>query len=92
MVFGANFAIKRDIIEKMGGFDTSIEFYGEDTNIARRASTFGKVKFKMSFFLYTSGRRLTSQGFLKTGFIYIMNYFWIIFKNKPKTNDYKDFR
>ncbi len=45
MLTGGNFAIKKDILEKMNGFDTSISFYGEDTNIGRRAHMFGKVVF-----------------------------------------------
>ena len=49
MTLGANFAIKKDVVSKMGEFDTSIEFYGEDVNIARRAHQFGKVKFKRDF-------------------------------------------
>ena len=31
----------------VGGFDTAIAFYGEDTNIARRLYASGKVKFLM---------------------------------------------
>ena len=92
MTLGANFAIKKDVVDKMGGFDTSIEFYGEDTNIARRAHQFGKVKFKMDFFIYTSGRRARDQGFYKTGFIYMVNFISEALAHKPITNKYKDFR
>ena len=92
MIMGSNFVIRKDILEKIGGFDTSIEFYGEDTNIARRASRLGKVKFKMNFNIFMSGRRLKSQGFYKTGFIYIINYLSEIFIHKPITLNYKDFR
>ena len=92
MVTGANFAIRRDVIEKMGGFDTTIEFYGEDTNVARRASKYGKVKFKPSFTMYLSGRRLNQQGIYKTAFIYMANYLSEVFLKKPSTKEYKDFR
>ncbi len=92
MVTGANFAIKRDVLEKMGGFDTSIEFYGEDTNLARRSHEYGKVKFSPSFWIYSSGRRLNSQGMYKTAIIYILNYFSEVFFKKPNTQEYKDFR
>ena len=48
---GAGVAVRRSMIEKIGGFDTNIEFYGEDTNIARRMAKVGKVKFTREFFI-----------------------------------------
>ena len=45
MVQGGNFVLRRDGLEKIGGFNTAISFYGEDTDIARRMSRVGKVKF-----------------------------------------------
>ena len=92
MVQGAGFAVKRDTLSEMGGFDTSIEFYGEDTNIARRASVFGKVKFKPSLQMYASARRFKDQGLYKTTIIYMINYCSEVFIRKPVTEKYKDFR
>lgn len=92
MVTGSNFAIRRRVLDKMNGFDTSITFYGEDTNIARRASKFGKVKFKPSFVMYTSGRRLSRQGVFKTGLIYIANFLSEALLKRPVSKEYKDFR
>lgn len=45
MVYGAHFAARRTALENIGGFDTSIEFYGEDTDLARRLATQGKTIF-----------------------------------------------
>jgi glycosyltransferase involved in cell wall biosynthesis len=92
MTVGGNFAIRRDVIEKMNGFDTTITFYGEDTDIARRASKFGKVKFMARLFMNTSGRRLSHEGFFKTGFVYAKNFLSEVFMHKPVTNEYKDIR
>ena len=92
MTIGGNFAIRKDVLEKMGGFDTSIQFYGEDTNIARRASKHGKVKFKPTFHMYTSARRLNGQGVWKTGLIYITNFVSEVVLKKPATKEYKDIR
>lgn len=92
MTIGGNFAIRRDILEKMEGFDTSIEFYGEDTNIARRANTFGKVKFKPSFAMQTSGRRLSGQGVLKTTGLYIINFVSEAALRRPVTKEHRDIR
>jgi glycosyltransferase involved in cell wall biosynthesis len=92
MTVGGNFAIKKETLEKMNGFDTTIEFYGEDTNIARRAHQFGKVKFKPSFVMYTSGRRLTGQGIFSTATAYMLNYISEAFFHKSVTKEYKDIR
>ncbi len=59
---------------KIGGFNTSIDFYGEDTDIACRIREVGDVKFSFSFPIYSSGRRLAKEGILKTGCRYALNY------------------
>jgi len=92
MTVGGNFAIRRTALEKMKGFDTTIEFYGEDTDIARRAHRFGKVKFKPSFVMYTSGRRLSGQGIFTTATAYVLNYLSEAFLHKPVTKEYTDIR
>lgn len=92
MMVGGNFAIRRNTLEKMNGFDTKIEFFGEDTNIARRASKFGKIKFDLNFIMYTSGRRLNKTGFLKTAYIYVVEFFSQIIRHKPVRQNYTDIR
>jgi glycosyltransferase involved in cell wall biosynthesis len=92
MVLGANFIAKREALEKIGGFDTSIAFYGEDTNIALRLSKIGKAKFKMRFFILGSGRRLMDEGLVKTFWRYALNYYTVAFHATPHTQEYKDIR
>ena len=92
LLVGGNFAIRKEVLTKMNGFDTSIEFYGEDTNIARRAKSFGLVKFKLSFFIYSSARRLKGQGFIKTAWLYIVNFLSEVLRQKPATSNYQDLR
>lgn len=92
MIVGGNFVIKKDILKKMGGFNTSIDFYGDDTDIARRAYRFGKVKFQLNFMIYTSGRRLSNQGIFKVAIVYMVNFLSEIFIHKPVTKSYKDIR
>ena len=41
--YGGNFAVRREALERIGGFDTSIEFHGEDTNVGRRLFAVGRV-------------------------------------------------
>lgn len=92
MAIGGNLAIRRDTLQKMSGFDTSVPFYGDDTNLARRANQYGKVKFKPSFVMHTSARRLEGQGLLKTLALYNINYFSQVFMHRALTKKYRDIR
>jgi glycosyltransferase involved in cell wall biosynthesis len=85
---GGNFVLRRTALEKVGGFNTDIKFYGEDTDIARRIQTAGKVKFDFHFKMTTSARRLQKDGFWKTAWRYSINHFWIIIFKKPFTKRY----
>jgi glycosyltransferase involved in cell wall biosynthesis len=92
MVQGGNFVLKRSALEAIGGFDTTISFYGEDTDIARRMNRVGKVEFKLSLKMFSSARRLKSEGMAKIAARYTINYFWTTFRKKPFTEEYVDHR
>jgi glycosyltransferase involved in cell wall biosynthesis len=92
MLVGGNFAIRRDVLDKMGGFDATIEFYGEDVDIAKRARAHGKVLFSPRFVMPTSGRRMQQQGFVRIAAIYFMNYLSVVLRGKPANRDYEDIR
>jgi glycosyltransferase involved in cell wall biosynthesis len=92
MVVGGNFAASRAALIGIGGFDTSIEFYGEDTNIARRLHAAGDVVFDMRLEMETSARRLNAEGFLTIAVRYAMNYAWEAILKRPLTNRYVDTR
>ncbi|MFH0804090.1 MAG: glycosyltransferase family 2 protein [Candidatus Zambryskibacteria bacterium] len=92
MLQGGNFIVRRSALEKIGGYDTSIEFYGEDTDIARRVRKIGKVKWTFSLPMYTSGRRIKGEGFVNVAFKYAINFLWTAFKGRPITQKHKDIR
>jgi glycosyltransferase involved in cell wall biosynthesis len=92
VVFGGNFVVKKQALEKIGGFDIEIEFYGEDTNLARRLASIGKVKFDQRFYLRTSARRLKNEGMFLTGLRYVVNYFWELIFQRPFSRTHRDFR
>jgi glycosyltransferase involved in cell wall biosynthesis len=92
MVQGGNFVLRRDALEKIGGFDTTISFYGEDTDIARRMHQVGTVKFTLDLKMFSSARRLNKEGMLTMAGRYTLNYLWTTFKKKPFTEEYVDIR
>ena len=92
MVQGGNFVLKRSALESIGGFDTTISFYGEDTDIARRMHRVGKVDFSLNLKMFSSARRLKQEGMITIAVRYTMNYFWTTFRKKPFTEEYADHR
>lgn len=92
IVIGGNFAVKKEAIRKIGGFDVTIPFYGEDTDLAVRLKKIGKIQFLNEFYIATSGRRFVEEGFFRTGVVYIINYVWQFLFQKPFTKKYKDVR
>ncbi|MDD5164949.1 MAG: glycosyltransferase [Candidatus Pacebacteria bacterium] len=92
MVLGGNFVARKDALLAMGGFDQSIDFYGEDTDIARRLSKHGKVVFDMSFFIHSSSRRFSEEGLIKTNITYALNFLWPILFKRPFTKKSTDIR
>lgn len=89
---GGNFVIRRDAWEKVGGFDTSIAFYGEDTDVAERLKKVGRVKFSWKLVMHSTGRRLQKEGLCMTSFHYGMNFVWIVLFKRPFTRSYRDIR
>ncbi|MDE1163581.1 MAG: glycosyltransferase family A protein [Acidobacteriaceae bacterium] len=92
MVQGGNFVVTRQALLEIGGFDTSIAFYGEDTDIARRMSRVGRVKFTLSQPMFSSGRRLRHEGVMTMASRYTANYLSTIFLKRPVTDEYVDIR
>lgn len=89
---GWNFAIRRSILDTINGFDTTIVFYGEDTDIARRAAQHSKTLFLLDLVMPTSARRFAWQWTIKTTITYAINFFSQVLMHKPVTKNYKDFR
>ncbi len=92
MVQGGNFVLSRAALEAIGGYDTSITFYGEDTDIARRLHAIGKVLFTFDLKMLSSARRLKHEGMLTIAFRYALNYFWTTFFKRPFTREHIDIR
>lgn len=76
---GFNFAVKKDIFVKIGGFALLRDF-GEDVDLCRRLKKNGKVIFDRSLVVHASGR-----AFLKDplGLKNLSNYLSVLVRGKP---------
>jgi len=92
VIQGGNFVFTRTAWNKAGGYDRTIAFYGEDTDVAVRLSKVGGVKWTFALPMLTSGRRLEKEGVFRTAGTYTLNYFWVTFKGEPVTKEYTDIR
>ncbi len=92
MVQGGNFVVLRDALAQAGGFSDTFQFYGEDTDIARRMNQVGNVTFTWKMMAKSSGRRLRGDGVVMTGIRYSANYLWATFFRKPFTDAWHDYR
>lgn len=92
MLQGGNFVLRRDALARAGGFNTAIEFFGEDTEIAQRMAKQGRVVWTFSLWVNASGRRLKHEGVVRTGLRYAVNYFSVSYAGKPATKTYQDIR
>lgn len=87
-IAGGNFAVRRTALESIGGFDTSIPFWGDDTDLGRRLGDAGNAKFTTSFRNYSSARRLKNEGALKLSTNYAMNFISQAYFQKTFTSGY----
>ncbi len=92
MLQGGNFIIKKEAFERAGGYSNSFDFWGEDTDVARRLHKVGEVKFTFKLPIYTSGRRLKAEGVVMPALRYTVNYLWVIFFKKPFHKTFTDIR
>jgi glycosyltransferase involved in cell wall biosynthesis len=92
MIWGGNVALRREALVAIGGFNTSIAFYGDEADLGRRLSRVGKVRFDLSLIMYSSPRRLLKEGVCVTGARYGLNLLSQIFFNKTIISGYTEVR
>jgi glycosyltransferase involved in cell wall biosynthesis len=90
--YGGNFAVRADALVRIGGFDTSIEFHGEDTNVGRRLFAIGRVGLFHDCYLYTSARRYVAMGKGAVFRLYVRNFTSEILHHRPKDTTHLDVR
>ena len=92
VLYGGNFTVHRDALEAIGGFDTSIEFHGEDTNVGRRLAAVGFGRLSPRCHIYTSARRYNAMGRLGVLWLYISNFAAEILRHRPRDLTHEDIR
>ncbi len=92
VLYGGNFAVTRRALTAIGGFDTTIEFHGEDTNLARRVSKAGRVRLNQACWVFTSARRYKTMGRGKVFGLYVRNFCAEIFFHRPSDTTHEDVR
>jgi len=90
--YGGNFAVRRSALQRIGGFDTSIEFHGEDTNVGRRLFAVGRVSLFHDCYLYTSARRYNAMGKGAVFRLYVRNFTSVLLRGRPKDTTHVDVR
>ncbi len=82
ITLGGNTFIRTAALSAIGGFNTSITFYGDDTDLPKRLSSKGKIIFDGSLVLKTSARRFKNEGTIKIGATYIFHFFRVLFSSR----------
>jgi glycosyltransferase involved in cell wall biosynthesis len=92
ILYGGNFAVRRDALGRIGGFDRSIEFHGEDTNLGRRLTPIGRVAICPECWVWTSARRYRAMGKRKVFGLYVRNFWSEILRHRPADREHLDVR
>jgi glycosyltransferase involved in cell wall biosynthesis len=92
ILYGGNFAVKRHALDRIGGFDTRIDFHGEDTNLGRRLTPLGNVALSSDCWVWTSARRYHAMGKRAVFGLYVRNFWSEILRHRPANSDHLDVR
>jgi GT2 family glycosyltransferase len=92
ILYGGNFAVRRSALAQIGGFDRSIEFHGEDTNLGRRLTPVGAVRVAPDCWVWTSARRYNAMGKREVFGLYIRNFWSEILRHRPADRSHLDVR
>jgi glycosyltransferase involved in cell wall biosynthesis len=92
ILYGGNFAVRSDALADIGGFDRTIEFHGEDTNLGRRLTPVGRVAICPDCWVWTSARRYRAMGKRKVFSLYVRNFWSEILRHRPADRAHLDVR
>lgn len=81
ILIGGNVFLRADVLDSVGGYNTKLVFYGDDTDTAKRMAKHGEVVFNRNLIMKTSARRLKNEGSVRQSLKYFYHFFRIIFTN-----------
>jgi glycosyltransferase involved in cell wall biosynthesis len=92
ILYGGNFAVRREALAEIGGFDQRVEFHGEDTNLGRRLTPMGRIELARDCWVWTSARRYRAMGKGAVFRLYIRNFWSEILRHRPADREHHDVR
>jgi glycosyltransferase involved in cell wall biosynthesis len=92
ILYGGNFAVRREALRRIGGFDVTIDFHGEDTNIGRRLTPLGLIILADDCWVWTSARRYRAMGRWRVFGLYVRNFWSEILRHRPASVNHLDVR
>jgi cellulose synthase/poly-beta-1,6-N-acetylglucosamine synthase-like glycosyltransferase len=76
VLVGGNCLLRHDTLKKIGGYNTAILFYGDDTDTVKRMTKYGKAIFSNELIIDSSARRFKNDGIMHV----LWNYFYYFIK------------
>jgi glycosyltransferase involved in cell wall biosynthesis len=92
ILYGGNFAVRHDALVRIGGFDKTIEFHGEDTNLGRRLTPHGRIVLCHDAWVWTTARRYRAMGTSAVCRLYVRNFWSEIVRHRPADRTHIDVR
>jgi glycosyltransferase involved in cell wall biosynthesis len=90
--YGGAFCVRRWALDAINGFDTSIDFHGEDANLGRRLTKVGSVRLNVRRRVFTSARRFHACGASAVFRLYARNFWWELLRHRPRDTRHVDVR
>lgn len=82
ILIGGNAFIRADMLAKAGGYNTELTFYGDDVDLGKELSVFGRVDYMPALVQRSSSRRYKANGFWEVNKKY-QHFFWnLVWGNK----------
>lgn len=91
-VQGGNYIAKKTALLQINPFDTSRDFWGEDSYTASQLKTVGKIILNPRMIAQASGRRLMKDGPGTIALQYIVNYLSVYLLNKKVNFKHEPYR
>ena len=84
VTMGGNTFVRAESLERAGGFNTDIVFYGDDTDLPLRLSRFGRCIFSPALTIPSSARRFKEHGTIKLTLTYWYHFFKVILSPRKR--------